>query len=220
MYTDPFGHEGEAIQFGLDWSQWTGTDKEKEELEINLARYYISTSLQQQVSTSDESSSNGTFIATQESIKSLTNKEFVKQIYLAAKKDELKTGVFASITTAQAILESAYGRSVPTDIETGQYSYNLFGIKGTGPAGSVKVWTTEYVNGNKTRVIDKFKAYSSFEESIFDHSSFLIKNKRYKSLFELNSSEEWANGLQKAGYATDPKYAEKLMKIMKYWNLP
>ncbi|WP_083789262.1 glucosaminidase domain-containing protein [Caldicellulosiruptor kronotskyensis] len=71
------------------------------------------------------------------------------------------------------MLESNYGKSVPVDKKTGQYSYDLFGIKGEGPAGSVTVTTTEYVNGKKIKIEDRFRAYNNFEESIKDHSEFL-----------------------------------------------
>ena len=149
----------------------------------------------------------------------ITKSEFVAAVYEAAKVDEAKTGVPAEITTAQAILESRYGKSVPTDINNEQYSYNLFGIKGSGPAGSVTVWTTEYVDGKKIKITADFKTYNNFKESIEDHSEFLMKNKRYKSLFESDDPVVWAKGLQKARYATDPEYANKLIGIMKAWKL-
>ncbi|MFZ5640855.1 MAG: glucosaminidase domain-containing protein [Bacillota bacterium] len=149
----------------------------------------------------------------------LSKKEFVEAVFKAAPNDEQKTGVPAAITTAQAILESNYGKSVPTDVNSGKYSYNLFGIKGKGPAGSVSSWTHEVVNGKRIKVLADFRAYNNFEESIQGHSEFLQKNKRYKSLFNSSDPVEWAKGLQNAGYATDPNYADKLIKIMEDWNL-
>ena len=74
-------------------------------------------------------------------LRKLSKSEFVKQVFDEAKKEEALSKVPAAITTAQAILETGYGKSVPTDIYTKQYSYNLFGIKGIGPAGSVSVYT-------------------------------------------------------------------------------
>ena len=161
----------------------------------------------------------GNAILTTSVLSNMTKSEFVAAVYAAAKVNETKTGVPAEIATAQAILESRYGKSVPTDINNGQYSYNLFGIKGSGPAGSVTVWTTEYVDGKKIKVTADFKAYNNFKESIEGHSEFLMKNKRYKSLFESDDPVAWAKGLQKAGYATDPEYANKLIGIMKAWKL-
>ena len=152
---------------------------------------------------------------TQESSKA----DFVYTVYLYAKAEEQRSGVPAAITTAQAILESGYGKSVPVDINDGRYSYNLFGIKGEGPAGSVLIWTTEYQNGKKVKVKDYFAAYNNFMESIAGRSSFLKENSRYSFLFNSSDPIYWADGLQKAGYATDPKYAQKLKDIMKYWDL-
>ena len=151
--------------------------------------------------------------------KNSSRADFVNAVYYYAILDEEKTGVPAAITTAQAILESYYGRSVPTDINTKKYSYNLFGVKGKGIAGSVQVWTKEEINGEMVKVKDYFRAYNNFGESIMDHSAFLMKYPRYKSLFETRDPIQWARGLQKAGYATDSQYANKLINIMNQWGL-
>jgi len=151
-----------------------------------------------------------------------SNKEFVDQVYAAAKLDEARTGVPAAITTAQAILESGYGKHLPTDLDSGQVSNNVFGIKassGPGTAGSVNSWTREVKNGKSERVIQPFRAYNNVEESINDHSAFLKRNSRYDSLFTSTDPNQWADGLQAAGYATDPHYAESLKAVMKTWNL-
>jgi flagellum-specific peptidoglycan hydrolase FlgJ len=148
-----------------------------------------------------------------------SNAAFVGKIYSAALADQYRTGVPASISTAQAILESFYGKSVPVDINDGQYSYNLFGIKGSGDAGSVLINTHEVLGGQRVLVQDKFAAYTSFEASIDDHSNFLSRNSRYSSLFESTDASVWANGLQSKGYATDPNYATKLLSIIKRWSI-
>ncbi|MDZ7924054.1 MAG: glucosaminidase domain-containing protein [Marinagarivorans sp.] len=150
---------------------------------------------------------------------SLTKNEFVNKVFSAAKKEALVSLVPAAVTTAQAILETGYGKSVPTDIYTKQYSYNLFGIKGIGSAGSVSVYTHEVVGGKRIKIVDKFQAYHSFDESISGRTKFLKSNRRYKSLFETSDPKEWAEGLQKAGYATDPNYAKLLISIMNSWKL-
>jgi hypothetical protein len=152
-------------------------------------------------------------------LRNLTKEEFVKKIYEAAKIEQKTSLVPAAITTAQAILETGFGRAIPIDINSGKYSYNLFGIKGIGPAGFVSVYTHEFFNGKKQKIVDKFKAYHNFAESITGRTSFLKQNKRYKSLFTTNDPEQWAKGLQSAGYATDPKYADKLISIMNKWSL-
>ena len=149
----------------------------------------------------------------------LSKSEFVHLVYAEAKKEQELSGVPAGVTTAQAILETGYGKSVPKDIETGKYSYNLFGIKAHGNENFVTVWTHEEINGNKVKIKDEFMAYDSFEDSIRGRTSFFKNNKRYSSLFESQDSEKWANGLQEKGYATDSKYAGKLISIMNQWSL-
>jgi flagellum-specific peptidoglycan hydrolase FlgJ len=145
----------------------------------------------------------------------LTKDEFVKKVFDAAKIESVTSGVPAAITTAQAILETGYGKSVPTDLYTKQYSYNLFGIKGIGTAGSVTVYTHEVLNGKRIKIIANFQAYHNFSESISGRTKFLKQNKRYKFLFDTTDPKEWAEGLQKATYATDPNYAKTLISIMK-----
>ncbi|HEY0891528.1 MAG TPA: glucosaminidase domain-containing protein [Cellvibrio sp.] len=149
----------------------------------------------------------------------ISKDDFVRKIYEAAQKDSLSSGVPAAITAAQAILETGYGKSVPTDINTKKYSYNLFGIKGVGTAGSVNVYTHEVINGDRIKIIDKFQAYNSFSESIAGRTKFLKQNMRYKFLFDSSDPKVWAEGLQRAGYATDPNYAKTLISIMESWKL-
>lgn len=125
----------------------------------------------------------------------------------------------AGITTTQAILETGYGRTVPTEIETGNYSYNLFGIKAHGHPDYVSVWTHKEANGIRAKIIDKFRSYESFEESIRGRTEFFTKNQRYKELLKSNDSFFWADKLQEKGYATDSKYSNKLKEIIKQWDL-
>lgn len=150
---------------------------------------------------------------------SLSKAEFVRQVFEEAKKEELTSKIPAAITTAQAILETGFGRSVPTDIYTKKYSYNLFGIKGIGPAGYVSIYTHEVLGNKRVKIIDKFKAYHNFSESITGRTEFLRTNGIYKFLFKTTDANEWADGLQEAGYATDPNYAKILKSIMKSWKL-
>lgn len=149
----------------------------------------------------------------------ITKEGFVKKVHEAAIREALISGVPAAITTAQAILETGYGKSIPIDIHTKKYSYNLFGIKGVGTAGSVEIYTHEVIKGERIRIIDKFQAYHSFSESITGRTTFLKKNIRYKFLFNTDDPKKWAEGLQKAGYATDPNYAKTLISIMNSWKL-
>ncbi|WP_187499751.1 type VI secretion system tip protein TssI/VgrG, partial [Pantoea agglomerans] len=140
---------------------------------------------------------------------------FFDKVYAAAQEDEKKTGVPAKITTAQAILESNWGKKMPTDIKTDKVSNNIFGVKAHGSPNYVEDWTHENINGKRVAVLDKFASYDSIDESIEQHSQFLIKNQRYSSLFNSSDPVEWAKGLQAKGYATDPNYANSLISVMK-----
>ncbi|MEJ6400094.1 glycoside hydrolase family 73 protein [Nicoliella lavandulae] len=120
--------------------------------------------------------------------------------------------VLPSIVIAQAILESDWGNS-----KLYQVAKNPFGIKGEYQGQSVSYDTAEYVNGKKITVAAKFRKYPSLEAAIKDH------DKSIKTHFikddNVTSYVEAANLLQKNVYATDPKYAEKLIKVIKVYNL-
>jgi flagellar protein FlgJ len=95
----------------------------------------------------------------------------------------------------------------------------VFGIKATKDwtGDTVSTVTTEYVNGEPQRKVEKFRSYDSYEDAMKDYASMLKSNPRYAGV--LNSSHGqgaagFAAGMQRAGYATDPHYARKLMSIM------
>lgn len=148
-----------------------------------------------------------------------SNADFVNAVFFKSVPDEDRTGVPAVITTAQANLESGYGRQVPVDHQDGRYSYNLFGIKGAGPAGSVTVWTYEQFGEALVKLLADFRAYHDYDESIGDHSALLRGSSRYRNLFASKDPAKWAYGLQADGYATDPRYARKLIDQIDLWNL-
>lgn len=127
-------------------------------------------------------------------------------------------GVLASITIAQAILESSWGNST-----LAKESKNLFGVKAIGGwRGPKKNYPTyEYYNGKKTLINDFFRVYNSFAESIEDHALFLVNNSRYKQhgFFSAKDYAGQANALQNAGYATAPNYAQQLIALIKQYRL-
>ncbi|HNW33931.1 MAG TPA: glycoside hydrolase family 73 protein [Candidatus Ozemobacteraceae bacterium] len=124
------------------------------------------------------------------------------------------TGVPASVTLAQAALETGWGSSTIGSAK------NLFGIKGTGPAGSVTVPTKECYNGKWVTINDKFRKYNTWKESVDDHARLISQVSRYKNCMNYkNNPDQFAREVQKAGYATDPGYASKLISIMKANNL-
>ena len=136
-----------------------------------------------------------------------------------AVKSWKKTGMSAALQTAQSILETGWGQSVPTDKYTGKLSNNLFGIKGSGPNGSVTSNTWEEYDGIKFRIDADFRAYKSVNESWEDHKEFLKKD-RYQILRDvMYDSTQGAWALRRAGYATDSQYPIKLMNLIKQYNL-
>ncbi|MBI4863022.1 MAG: glucosaminidase domain-containing protein [Candidatus Riflebacteria bacterium] len=140
--------------------------------------------------------------------------EFFSLLAPAVMEASRRTGVPAAVTLAQAALETGYGKSTIGDAK------NLFGIKGTGPAGSVTVPTREVVNGRSVTVQGKFRKYNSWTESIVDHDKLLATGSRYARAMQYRTDpERYAREIHKAGYATDPAYADKLIQIIRENNL-
>jgi flagellar rod assembly protein/muramidase FlgJ len=138
---------------------------------------------------------------------------FIGMLAQAAQDCQRKTGIPASITLAQAALESGWGAQA--------LGNNLFGIKAdkswTGP--TVNFRTTEHLAGKNVKLSDTFRAYDSWLASMVDHAQFLLKQPRYAKCFKQTDGANWARELQAAGYATDPDYAKKLIDIMRGRNL-
>jgi flagellum-specific peptidoglycan hydrolase FlgJ len=139
---------------------------------------------------------------------------FIDMVAPLAQAAQARTKVPASVTIAQAILETGWGKHTIADAN------NLFGIKGTGPAGSITVPTHEVVNGAETTVDAAFRKYHNIGESVEDHADFFVVNKRYAHALEVASdANSFAQEIQRAGYATDPDYAAKLISLMQGHNL-
>jgi len=119
-------------------------------------------------------------------------------------------GIPASITLAQGLLESGAGRS-----ELAREGNNHFGIK------CHNGWTGPTVYKDDDRHNDCFRSYRNARESYEDHSRFLVNGQRYRSLFSLKLTDYkgWARGLKAAGYATNPKYADRLIDIIEVYKL-
>lgn len=141
---------------------------------------------------------------------------FVERHTEAAIRIEKESGIPASYMVGQAGLETGWGR-FEIKKAGGQPSYNLFGIKaGAGWKGkTAEVTTTEYVNGVAQKVVAKFRAYDSYDESFRDYAKLLSESPRYaKVMTQTGSAQAFAKGLQQAGYATDPQYAAKLSRTI------
>jgi flagellar protein FlgJ len=138
---------------------------------------------------------------------------------LAAHAEEASkaTGIPAKFMLGQAALESGWGKREIKGRD-GTNSHNLFGIKaGADWKGKVvEATTTEYVNGKAQTRVERFRAYDSYADSFKDYARLLASNPRYeKVLASAGDATSFAQGLQKAGYATDPNYATKLASIIK-----
>lgn len=137
-----------------------------------------------------------------------------------AREAQGRTGMSAALQVAQAILESGWGQYVPVDRYTGAVSYNLFGIKGKGPGGSVRSLTSEYYDGAYYRVDAAFRAYRDVAESWQDHKALLLGAARYEPFRAvMHDPVRGAWALKRAGYATSPTYALKLIELMRQYDL-
>lgn len=141
-------------------------------------------------------------------------KKFAKMIIMEAYRAKKITGLPASIFASQCILETGWGKYIPTDMHTGKFSYNLFGIKGSASNGFVEIYTHEYVNGKRIRIKAKFRAYNSYAESFIDYGNLILKSERYAlAVVFRNYPRRYIYELWKAGYATDINYPQKVLKI-------
>lgn len=146
----------------------------------------------------------------------LSRDDFLTVHQTSARAAEAATGIPATFMVAQAAHESGWGKHEIRNAD-GTTSFNLFGMKaGANWKGKVaNVTTTEVVNGEPRKVVAKFRAYNSYEESFKDYASMMKDNPRYANVVASgNTPESFAKGLQRAGYATDPAYAEKLTRVI------
>jgi flagellar protein FlgJ len=142
--------------------------------------------------------------------------EFVQRHAAAAAAVEQSSGLPSGYMLGQAGHETGWGRHEIT-MKGGAPSFNLFGIKaGAGWNGKVaEVTTTEFVNGAAQKVVAKFRAYASYEESFRDYARLITQSPKYAQASQQTASVQgYTKGLQRAGYATDPDYAAKLTKAI------
>lgn len=145
---------------------------------------------------------------------------FVSKMSRAANAAADQSGVPARLILGQAALESGWGKREIKHPD-GSTSYNLFGIKaGASWKGKVvHVLTTEYVDGKAQKVTQPFRAYGSYEESFSDYARLIGNSPRYEAVTQARNEVDAARRIQDAGYATDPRYAEKLINIMSQMRL-
>ncbi len=137
---------------------------------------------------------------------------FVQRHEQAAAAAERTSGIPATFMLAQAGHESGWGQRELRHAD-GTPTHNLFGIKaGAGWKGAVaEVTTTEYVNGEPRHMVQRFRAYASAADSFADYAALIKNQPRYQGVRDAGGdARAFATGLQRAGYATDPMYADKL----------
>ena len=140
----------------------------------------------------------------------MSAQEYIARFAPLAVEQQTLYGIPASITLAQGLLESANGNS-----RLARQANNHFGIK----CGSS--WNGASIRHDDDALQECFRAYDSVEESYIDHSLILSERKWYRPLFDLDPKDyvAWAHGLKKAGYATNPRYAELLIGIIERYEL-
>lgn len=140
----------------------------------------------------------------------LTRAQYIEKYAPMAVESQLLYGIPASITLAQGCLESANGNS-----RLAREANNHFGIKCGGS------WDGPSLAHDDDAPQECFRSYSSVAESFVDHALFLSERERYRSLFDLDPKDYkgWARGLKAAGYATNPAYADLLIRIIEENNL-
>ena len=143
-----------------------------------------------------------------------TDVSFLEKLKPYVLADMKSSGILASLTAAQAFIESNKGNSGLTI-----QANNLFGIKGKYNENSVKMWTTEYVNGAAIRVLADFRRYPSWAESIADHSALFNRLKRYENLRGLTDYKLACKYVKQDGYATSPSYEQTLLSCINRYKL-
>jgi flagellar protein FlgJ len=141
---------------------------------------------------------------------------FITRHWDSALAAQRATGIPAQFVIGQAALESGWGKGEIRGSD-GLPSFNLFGIKATGgwQGRTVDVVTTEYENGVPKKVVEKFRAYNNYSEAFRDWAQLLANNPRYAEVIARGrDAQGFAHGLQRAGYATDPAYGDKLSRVI------
>lgn len=147
----------------------------------------------------------------------MTPKDFIAAISPAAIESAKITGIPASFTIAQAALESSWGSS-----ELAKQAFNLFGVKASaGWAGNVLIMPTkEFIGGKWITVNATWRKYPGWLASINDHAKFFAVNPRYRlAMTGKRTGDDFARQIAAAGYASDPRYSEKVIAVIRQHKL-
>ena len=160
---------------------------------------------------------NTTELATQ--VETTTEYNFIRTIAPYAQESQKKYNVLASLTLAQAALESDFGQS-----GLAAKYYNIFGIKAYGNVPTVTLETKEFENNQWITVKAQFRVYDSWKDSVEGHAYLFTKGttwnpQQYASVLAAKNYKEAARAVQTSGYATDPAYTEKLIQMIESYGL-
>ena len=149
----------------------------------------------------------------------IAHQQFIQNLVPSSQKAYQLYQVLPSISLAQAILESDWGES-----GLSQNYYNLYGVKAGVADPSVQLETSEYIDGKWITIMAPFRVYNSWAESVEAHAKLLTYGvdwnpKLYEPVLKAKNYKEAAHALQKAGYATDPTYAQKIIHVIETYHL-
>jgi flagellar protein FlgJ len=141
---------------------------------------------------------------------------FINSLMPDAKRSAERLGIAPDVIIAIAALETGWGKHI-IKTESGLSSHNLFGIKAHSMSGPYTMHkTTEYINEKPIIVDEPFKRYGDNSAAVRDFADFLLSNPRYKNALEAKKNDhQFLNELQRAGYATDPEYANKAIEVLR-----
>lgn len=142
--------------------------------------------------------------------------KFIEKLWQPAMAAQRETGVPAAFIVGQAALETGWGKHEIRKPD-GSAGYNLFGIKANASwrGESSAARTTEFVDGKAVKVTENFRTYSSYADSVRDWAQLMVRSPRYSAVIrDRQTVDGFTQGLQKAGYATDPEYAAKLSRVI------
>ena len=145
-----------------------------------------------------------------------TAADFLKLMRTYAVAAEVKYGIPWLLIATQAAHESGWGKREIKNPD-GSSSFNVFGIKATSSwtGKTTDVTTTEYIGGKARKLVAKFRAYESYEDAFKDYARMMKNSPRYaQARAQTDSAQAYASSLQRAGYATDPDYADKLSRAI------
>lgn len=159
------------------------------------------------------------FQETRQNPTAIAHQQFIQSLVPSSQKAYQLYKVLPSISLAQAILESDWGES-----GLSQNYYNLYGVKAGAAEPSVQLKTSEYVDGKWVTIMAPFRVYNSWAESVEAHAKLLTYGvdwnpKLYEPVLKAKNYKEAAHALQKAGYATDPTYAQKIIHVIETHHL-